>query len=254
LALSRIMKKPTLDFAQKPLVGQFQKRYKRFFADVTLAGDTVIAHVANTGSLKTCLHTGESALLTPATNPERKLRFSLEAIQTPWKVWIGVNTARPNHLVKLVYDQGLNPDWKRFSSFKPEYKISKETRLDGLLQDPAGKLRFVEVKNVTMATGDCENLQGTAHFPDGKTERGRKHIEELMALVAQGHEAELIFIVQRTDCVRLSPAWQIDPDYSEALVRAVASGVKVSIWAVAITLQGFDVLIDKPLSLDLQRV
>lgn len=245
--------KTTLSFPSTPFTGEFQRRYNRFFADVSLQGQTVIAHVANTGSLKSCLHIGGAALLSPATNPERKLRYSLEAIQTPWKTWVGVNTSWPNQLVKEVFHQGLNPDWKQFQAFKPEHKISKETRLDGLLTRPDGTQRFVEVKNVTLASGDCEGLQGVAHFPDAKTERGKKHLEELMALVSEGHEAEMVFVVQRTDCVRFSPAWEIDPDYAFTLVKAIDAGVKVSVWTVEISQGGLCVRVDQPLALDLQK-
>lgn len=247
------MNQPQIRFPIEPAVGQFQRRYKRFFADVVLSGETVVAHVANTGSLKSCLFPGEAALLSPASNPERKLKFSLEALQTPWKTWVGVNTSWPNALVKKVFELGLNPDWKGFTSYKPEHKISKETRLDGLLQDSAGRQRFIEIKNVTMAVGDCQNLQGTAQFPDGVTERGKKHLIELMKLVALGHQAELVFIVQRSDCIKFRPAWDIDPDYCETLVQAVNAGVKVSIWPVQISPEGLRIETLSPLSLDFEK-
>lgn len=248
------MKNKTLAFPLPTETGSFQRRYNRFFADVQLNGETVVAHVANTGSMKTCLHVDGGALLSPAANPERKLRYSLEAIQTPWKTWIGVNTSWPNQLVKKVHALGLNPDWSKFPTFKPEHKISKETRLDGLLTSSDGSQhRFVEVKNVSMAVGDCERLQGVAQFPDAKTERGRKHLEELMKLVDEGHEAELIFVVQRTDCTRFQPAWEIDPDYAETLARAAAHGVKISVWTVDVSAEGFDVKVGGALELDLER-
>lgn len=247
------MKNRALVFPVTPQMGSFQRRYNRFFADVQLNGETVTAHVANTGSLKTCLHVDGAALLSPATNPERKLRYSLEAIQTPWKTWIGVNTSWPNQLVKKVHELGLNPDWAKFPTFKPEHKISKETRLDGLLTAKDGSQRFVEVKNVTMAAGECERLQGIAQFPDAKTERGRKHLEELMKLVDDGHEAELIFVVQRTDCTRFQPAWEIDPEYAETLARAATHGVQISVWTVDVSADGFDVKVGGALELDLER-
>lgn len=247
------MNSKTLTFPLPTLTGAFERRYNRFFADVHLNGETVIAHVANTGSLKTCLHLGGAALVSPAANPERKLRYSLEAIQTPWKTWIGVNTAWPNQLVRKVHELGLNPAWEKYPTFKPEHKISKETRLDGLLTSTDGKQRFIEVKNVSMAAGDCERLQGVAQFPDAKTERGRKHLEELIKLVQEGHEAELIFVVQRTDCTRFQPAWEIDPEYAETLARAAACGVVISVWTVDISVDGFDVKVGGALELDLQR-
>lgn len=242
-----------LKFANLPIEGLFQQRYKRFFADVDVNGETVVAHVANTGSLKSCLYAGEKALISPSQNPARKLKFSLEALQTPWGTWVGVNTSWPNVLVKKLFADAKNPDWLHFKSYKPEHKISKETRLDGLLEGSAGQLRFVEIKNVTFATGACEAGQGTARFPDAKTERGKKHLDELMNLVSEGHEAEMIFVVQRNDCVEFCPAWDVDPEYAETLLKAVEAGVKVSVWPVHVSKEGLELRADQPLTLNLQR-
>lgn len=233
--------------------GRFKKRYKRFFADIELDQEIVVAHVANTGSMKSCLFEDGQALLTPSQNPERKLKFTLEALQTPWGSWVGVNTSWPNALVRQVFHEKLNPDWAAFVSYKPEHKLSKETRLDGLLTDAEGRMRFVEVKNVSLAGGDCERNQGTAFFPDAKTERGKKHLQELIALVELGHEAEMIFVVQRTDCQIFQPAWEIDPEYAATLCLAADKGVKISVWPVRLSNAGLQIMPTAPLRLDLAR-
>lgn len=230
-----------MKWISEPVEGVFLKRYKRFFADVQLGQEVVVAHVANTGSLKSCLRPGAKALLTPATNPERKLRFTLEALQAPNGSWVGVNTQVPNPLVKQAFEQGLISDWKQFDQFQPEVKISKETRLDGVLLKAGKPIRYIEIKNVSLAVGDFEKGQGEAAFPDAVTERGQKHLEELMALTKKGFEAELIFTIQRTDCQRFRAASEIDPRYAELLEKAQKSGVIVRPLVVEVGPQGYKI-------------
>lgn len=214
--------------------GTFQRRYKRFFADVELDGQTVVAHVPNTGTLKGCIDNPCEALLSESDNPERKLKYTLEALKTPSGAWVGVNTTWPNQLVREAFEQKLIPEWREFSELQLEVKINPKTRLDGLLKRATGTSRYFEVKNVTLADGDV------AQFPDAVTERGQKHLRELMELVKQGHEAEIVFVVQRTDCRSFQPAAHIDPDYANLLAEAVNAGVIVRVLAVQVTPEGLE--------------
>lgn len=225
-----------------PLIeGTFLKRYKRFFADVQLGNETVVAHVANTGSLKSCLREGAKALLSPAANPERKLRFSLEALQAPDNSWIGVNTSIPNSLIKSAFVEKLIPDWLQFDDIKMEHKISKETRLDGVLLKKGKPVRFFEIKNVTMADGDLRSQKGRALFPDAVTERGQKHLRELIRLVQEGFEAEIIYVIQRSDCASFSPAREIDPVYADLLKMAQDQGVLIRPLVARVTESGIEI-------------
>jgi sugar fermentation stimulation protein A len=141
-----------------------------------------------------------------------------------------VNTATPNSIVRetLLSIVGKNSSgtfahWADFHEVKPEYKISKETRLDfALKKNNSDKFHFIEVKNVTLADADV------AQFPDAVSERAQKHVRELMELMDQGHTAELIFTVQRNDCTKFSPADSIDPEYGKLLREAVAKGLRVT--------------------------
>lgn len=209
--------------------GIFLKRYKRFFADVKLGNDTVVAHVANTGSLKAASEAGVPCLVTDAENPERKLKYTLEAIQMPSGAWVGVNTSWPNQLVMEAYQNKTFAHWGSFDQAKAEVKLSPETRIDLVLTDSKNqKKHFIEVKNVTMASGDLHSKKGIAHFPDAVTERGQKHLRELMKLVEEGHTAEIFFAIQRGDCEHFSPADEIDPEYGRLLREAVQKGVVVT--------------------------
>jgi sugar fermentation stimulation protein A len=224
---------------QRPLVkGQFEKRYKRFFADVVLEKGTEVAHVANTGSLKSCLAPGVDCLVKPADNPERKLKFSLEALKSPAGSWIGINTSVPGALVKEAFEAKTFKHWADFTAIESEVKLSAETRVDFVLGDgeinrkevlkSKGRLHFVEIKNVTLASGDYALKKGRAHFPDAVTERGQKHLRELIALVKKGHTAEIFFCVQRVDCIGFSPADEIDPEYGKLLRQARDAGVVIT--------------------------
>ncbi len=208
--------------------GIFLKRYKRFFADVKLGDEIVVAHVPNTGSLKTAAEPGAACLVSESDNPERKLKFTLEAIRLSSGSWVGVNTSWPNLLAKEAFESRVFPHWQQFQQLKAEVKLSAETRIDLVLFDAAEKKHFVEIKNVTMATGDVAAGRAVAQFPDAVTERGQKHLRELMKLVAEGHSAEILFAIQRSDCSQFSPAEDIDPEYARLLREAQKSGVKIT--------------------------
>jgi sugar fermentation stimulation protein A len=205
------------------------RRYQRFFADVEVAGQVVTAHCPNTGSLKSCWEVGRRAYLSPADNPERKLRWTLEITEAPTGALVGVNTSWPNKLIREAFEKKILAHWKEFESYQPEVKISAGTRLDACLESAAGKKRFVEIKNVTLVE------DGVCSFPDAETTRGQKHLQELMQLKAQGFEAEIVFTVQREDCKFFRPAGAIDPDYSRLLVEAFDRGVIISVVQIAVS-------------------
>ena len=195
------------------------KRYKRFFADVDLNGQIVTAHCPNTGSLKSCWEAGLAAYVSESDNPERKLKYTLEITESSTGALVGVNTSWPNKLVKEAFENKVIKDWGSFKDFQSEVKISKETRLDACLTNAKGKKRYLEVKNVTLAR------DGIACFPDAETTRGQKHLIELMKLVDEGHEAEIVFTIQRGDCKHFSAAEDLDPEYAKLLVQAQKKGV-----------------------------
>lgn len=249
---------------KNPLVeAQFLKRYKRFFADVNLDGEMVVAHVPNTGSMKSCNLPESPCLISPATDPKRALKFTLEAIKVD-SHWVGVNTSWPNKLaVELFKDKKLS-HWLEYDSYQPEVKINDQSRIDLVLwnsqripvkkwkaedfkKDISKKLdvkinvneeslnknnspvHFVEIKNVTLKEG------GAAQFPDAVTERGQKHIAELVSLIQKGYSAEILFIVQRIDVDVFEPAVHIDPDYARLLNEGIQKGLKVTAVAFEVT-------------------
>lgn len=218
-----------MKFASKFENGTFLKRYKRFFADIEWKGQIVTAHVANTGSLRSCLSPGQACRFSVSNDPSRKLKYSLEMLQAPSGAWVGINTSLPNKLVKEALEEKLLPQWKNFVSVKAEAKLDAKTRFDFEAKDSHGQTYYLEVKNVTLVE------EGRAQFPDAVTERGQKHLRELTRLKQEGFEAELIFTVQRNDAQVFSPADHIDPEYGKLLRAAHKAGVRITVLPVKLT-------------------
>ena len=221
----------------------FEKRYKRFFADVrTPSGELLTLHCPNTGSMKNCLVEGSPCWYSLSDNPKRKLPGTLEIVTSSQGNLAGVNTSRPNYLVREVIEADLVPELQGYSQIRTEVRYGEEkSRIDLLLEDRSLGQCYVEVKNVTLYMGD-----GLATFPDAVTSRGTKHLRELMAMVAAGHRAVLFFCVQLTGVQRMEVAAEIDPGYAATLSEAVAAGVEVIAWRASI---GADqIVLDQPIS------
>ena len=213
----------------KPLyAGKLIRRYKRFLADVELeSGEIVTAHCPNTGSMKGCNLPGSRVLLSVSTNPERKYRFTWELVHADGH-WAGINTSRPNLLVREAIESGVIGELQGFREIRPEVPYGDHSRIDLLLTGEAGRC-YVEVKNVTLV----EN--GAALFPDAVTTRGQKHLLELMEVVLRGDRGVIFFLVQRGDGDSVAPADGIDPEYGRLLRRAVANGVEALAYRAVVT-------------------
>lgn len=199
------------------------KRYKRFLADVTLdSGELMTLHCPNTGSMDGCKTPGQPVWFSLSDNPKRKLPGTWEIIENEDNCLIGVNTSRANHLVEEAIIHGVIDELSGYPHLKREVKLdSGKSRLDFVLTKDLQQC-FVEVKNVTLG-GD----NGQGFFPDAVTERGTKHLHELIQLKQQGARAVLLFCVQHTGIQRVSPAAHIDPKYAQTLAEAMNEGVEV---------------------------
>lgn len=202
--------------------GRMLRRYKRFFADIEMeGGETVTAHTTNTGSMKSCWEVGDRVLLEPAANPERKLRWTLLAVE--WgSGWVGVETGIPNRVVAEAARRDRLPGLPGLREVRTEVRYGAEkSRIDVWARDAKAQETFIEVKNTTLKDG------AYALFPDAVTERGTKHLRELQGMVDQGHRAVIAFFIHRTDVERFDAAREVDPGYAETLLRAADRGVQV---------------------------
>lgn len=140
------------------------------------------------------------------------------------ETWIGVNTGNANKLAKIWLTENLLPELAGYTIVVPEKKIG-ESRVDFYLEGhPSAPACYVEVKNVTLKLG------GIAQFPDSVSERGQKHLRELMQIKKSGLRAAMLFVVQREDVDLFSPAASIDPEYARLLKEAHNSGVEIFVY------------------------
>ena len=198
------------------------QRYKRFLADVELAtGEVVTAHCPNPGSMKTCAEPGWTAWLSPATNPSRKLKWTLELVESPGGL-ILVNTNRPNSVVEEGIRHGRFSSLSSTAHIRREVRYGENSRIDLLLEEKGHPKCWVEVKSVTMLL-----KEKMAAFPDSVTKRGTKHLVELVERVRQGDRAVQLFLVSRQDADQMCPAQNIDSVYAEHLRWAASEGVEI---------------------------
>ena len=226
------------------------KRYKRFLADVysamPLEGVTEIAHelcpegysaftvhCANPGGMHGLVTPHARGWLFDSQNPKRKLRYSLELVETADGAIVCVNTARANVLIGEALHKGFFPDFTDLH-FKSEVRWGEgqhRSRFDfafwrSKVDESIPPLGYLEVKSITYALDPLKE-PGLVAFPDAVTARGLKHLEALIEIVRGGQRSILLFCVNRSDAERVTVAEHIDPAYAAGLRRAIKAGVEV---------------------------
>ena len=212
-----------MKFSEPLIFGTLIKRYKRFLADVELDdGSVTTAHCPNTGRMTTCADPGWRVALSDSRNPKRKCRYTWELVHNG-TCWICVNTGRANEVAFEAISKGWVPKLSGYAEVLREQTFGN-SRFDLLLKT-GGKLCYVEVKSVTLVTDD-----GCYAFPDAVTDRGRKHLNELVEVVKAGHRAAMLFVIPRADGTTFRAAREIDPQYAAALADAIEAGVEMHAW------------------------
>jgi len=210
--------------------GRLIKRYKRFLADVALdTGETITATCPNTGSMLGLTAPGSIVWLSRSDSPTRKYPHTWEMIEADLgdgPALVGINTNHPNRLVAEAIEARRIKTLAGYQSLRREVKYGEASRIDILLEDPGKGLCYVEIKNVHLM-----RKPGLAEFPDSVTARGAKHLRELSGMVAQGHRAVMLYLVQRTDAKRFSLAHDLDPAYAAAFAEAADAGVEAMAYA-----------------------
>lgn len=209
-----------------PLIrGRLVKRYKRFLADVVLdSGETVTTTCPNTGSMLGLLAPGAVVWLSQSDSLTRKYKHTWELVEADIggkRELVGINTNHPNRLVSDAVSAGLIPELVGYAGLRREVKYGKNSRIDILLEDPVKGACYVEIKNVHMMRN-----HGRAEFPDSVTERGAKHLAEMSDMVAAGHRAVMLYLVQMSCPSTFEIARDIDPAYGMAFDLARKAGVE----------------------------
>jgi sugar fermentation stimulation protein A len=230
-------------FSRALIPARLERRYKRFFADVTLhEGTTMTVHCPNTGSMRGLCEVGQTVLLEPA-KPGARLAYGWRLVETASGL-VGIDPGVANKAAGEALAAGVVGELAGYDGIRPEQAYGAASRIDFLLQAAQRPPAYVEVKNVHFSRD-----AGVAEFPDSATARGLKHLGELTAMAAAGARAVMLYVVQRMDCERLRFAADIDPAYATAAGAAASRGVEFLCYGCDVTIQGVKLL--RPLRVDL---
>ena len=209
-----------MKYKTKLLQGILIKRYKRFFVDIKVNNKVITAHCPNTGSMMGLLKKGNKVWFTESNDKKRKLKYTLQIIEVDGKK-VGVNTHLTNKIFYEALLDGQIIDIKKSDILFKEKKFNQNTRFDFFIKKNEKGI-FIEVKNVTLS-----RIKNIAEFPDAVTERGLKHLNELIEAKNRGFDIYLAFIIQREDCKNFKIAEDIDPKYKKLLTFAQKNKLKV---------------------------
>lgn len=203
---------------KKTIEAVFVDRPNRFIANVLIDGKMETVHVKNTGRCKELLYEGVRVILFDSENPSRKTRYDLIAV---WKKdfgWINIDSQAPNVVMK-EWLTGENDFFDKITLVRPEVRFG-ESRIDFYIEQGARK-SFIEVKGCTL------EIDGEGYFPDAPTERGVKHLRELIKVVEEGYEAYVAFVIAMEGIEVVHPNVAMQPEFGIAMKEAISAGVKV---------------------------
>ena len=215
-----------MEFESELQSAHLVRRYNRFLADIKLPnGGIMTIHCPNTGSMKNCKEPNSLIWYSASSNLKRKYPMTWQFIESTDNHIVGINTGLSNKLVVEAIANGTIKQLQDYNELETEIAYgAQNSRIDILLSGGGLSKQekcYVEVKNVSLGVGS-----GLGLFPDAVTTRGQKHLQELMLVKKSGCRAVLLFCVQHTGIERVSPADEIDPEYSSLLREAVALGVE----------------------------
>jgi sugar fermentation stimulation protein A len=196
----------------------FISRPNRFIATVDIEGTIETVHVKNTGRCRELLIPGVKVMLEKSNNPDRKTKYDLVMVYKENLGWVNIDSQMPNALVR----EWLESEPEEFSGLtliKPEYTYG-DSRVDFYLERGDEKI-LIEVKGVTL------EIDGIGYFPDAPTERGVKHIRELIKARREGYEAYIAFVIQMNGIKEVRANMNTHREFGVALVEAQKAGVKV---------------------------
>ena len=201
----------------------FINRKNRFIAEVEVNGAVEEAHLPNTGRCKELLIPGTIVYLLPSNNPNRKTKYSLHFVENKGAL-VALYSQNANKVVIEGIKKGLVKELAGYDIIESEKTIGK-SRIDiYLANEGCSDETYVEVKSVTLIK------DGMAQFPDAPTERGRKHLEELINIKKSGIRAIVFFLIQHPNGNFFRPNWENDPKFSETLLKAYNSGVEILVY------------------------
>ncbi len=205
-------------FGKKIVDGVFLERPNRYLARVEVEGEEVLAHVPDPGRLPGLMLAGRKVRLIHQPSPTRKTEYTLVLVRHG-SIWVSTFPVFANSLIKDALMERALPFLKGYSDFASEVKVDN-SRFDFKLTFPLSPA-YVEVKSVSLVE------KGVGKFPDAPTERGVKHVKELIDLCKKGYRSAVVFVSQRSDTRSITCNDDIDPVFGEWLRKAHDSGVEI---------------------------
>lgn len=219
-------------------MGRFLERPNRFIARVEILGKRETVHVKNTGRCAELLVPGATVYVQKSDNPKRKTQWDLIAVEKGERV-VNMDSQIPNKVVEeWIRNGNLFPDTKLI---KPETTFGN-SRFDLYIETDERKI-FMEIKGVTLEDN------GVVRFPDAPTERGVKHVEELIEAVKAGYEAYIFFVIQMKDVIYFAPNMKMHAAFGEALRKAKSKGVNVLAYECQVDKDSIDITKEVPVVL-----
>ena len=206
--------------------GIFKNRPNRFIANVIINGKEETVHVKNTGRCKELLIEGVTVILEKSNNTNRKTKYSLISVYKDEKL-INMDSQSPNSVFAEALIDGKIEQIGSVDFLKREVKYNN-SRFD-IYYEKNNKKGFIEVKGVTLE----EN--GVVMFPDAPTERGTKHILELIEAKKEGYDVGIAFVVQMKDVKYFTPNKERDKKFYDALYKAYKEGVNIYVYDCIVT-------------------
>lgn len=197
----------------KTLQAKFIDRPNRFIAHVDLNGIVETVHVKNTGRCKELLIKGVTVILEESDNESRKTKYDLIAVYKENFGLINIDSQAPNKVAKEWLES------KDYTYIKPEYTYGN-SRIDFYMEKDDRKY-LMEVKGCTL------ERDGIGYFPDAPTERGVKHIYELIKAKEDGYEVSLAFVIQMEGVNEVLPNIETHPEFGVAIDDAKKAGVNI---------------------------
>jgi len=204
---------------KRVFIGEFIRRPNRFQAYVNLNDKDVMVHVPNTGRCKEILIPGAKVLLREELNPTRKTLYDLIAVYKGNKI-INIDSQIPNKVVDEALRNKKIQELVKYNVIQRE-KTFGNSRFDFKLSNDIGEEYYLEVKGVTL------EVEGKSMFPDAPTERGTKHLLELIQAKKMGYGAGVLFLIQMDDIINFSPNDNMDVAFGQALREAYKNDVDI---------------------------
>ena len=212
---------------EQAVTARFLRRVNRFIADIELSdGQIVQAHLANTGRMQELLRPGVAALVRPAKNPARKTAWDLLAVDYAGS-WVCLAAAWANDFMREWLSKGRIAGFYDWKQIEWEKKIGN-SRFDFAVTLQSGERWLLEVKSVNYV------IDGHALFPDAPTTRGRRHVEELLALREEGWQVGVFFVTMGQPVVDVGFNAENDPEFARVMQRAIAEGADVRAFSAEI--------------------